>query len=254
MLNARPDANQWSKTIIAFDSPHRLCEMSASGTEFLERQEVSVAQQKFKIRLASNDERRSSASLLIEKMYSWRGYVPNASLEDVPNRITLLTFSESAMIGTLTLGLDSPLGMMVDDMYKDRIDELRQAGRRICEITKLAVDQNVKSKRVLAALFHISFIYGFKIHGGTDFLIEVNPRHAPFYRRMLGFEIFGDEKICPRVSAPAVLLRLDLEHANRKIREVGGKLEAVTGEKSLYPYFFSKRDELGIANRLLRGE
>ena len=44
----------------------------------------------------------------------------------------------------------------------------------------------------------------------TDILVEVNPRHATFYRKVFGFVVAGAETICPRVNAPAVLLRLDL--------------------------------------------
>ena len=100
----------------------------------------------------------------------------------------------------------------------------------------------------------MTFIYGHNIHRATDFLIEVNPRHMLFYQRMLGFELFGEEKICPRVNAPAVLLRLDLAYADEQIVHYGGQGSAVVGVKSIYPYFFSREDELGITQRLLKGE
>jgi hypothetical protein len=51
-----------------------------------------------------------------------------------------------------------------------------------------------------------------------------------------------------------VLLRLDLAHADEQIVLYGGKGSAVPGVKSIYPYFFSREDELGITGRLLRGE
>lgn len=53
-------------------------------------------------------------------------------------------------------------------------------------------------------------------------MIEVNPRHVEFYRRMLGFEMFGAERLCNRVNAPAVLLRLDLSYARQQIEKLGG--------------------------------
>jgi hypothetical protein len=150
----------------------------------------------------------------------------------------------------LTLGLDSPDGLVVDQLYKTETDQLRNKGRRVCDITRLAIDQDIKSKSVLAALFHLSFIYGHRIHGATDFLIEVNPRHAVFYQRMLGFEPYGTEKMCPRVDAPAVLLRLDLAHAEKEIRLYGGMGANAVNVRSIYPYFFSKKDEEGICQRL----
>jgi hypothetical protein len=103
---------------------------------------------------------------------------------------------------------------------------------------------------VLASLFHIALIYARYIHRRDDCLIEINPRHVKFYEAMLGFEPLGDMKVCRRVNAPARLLRLDLHRADSKIRIFGGQGDGYPGERSLYPYFFSKAEEAGILGRL----
>lgn len=251
--NRRRDPDEWDKTIVAFQSPYRLKDLCIDQASEPDREETPLGRQEFKVRLATTEDRRKSASLLIEKMYAWRGYGAEALGRD-PNKITLVAYQEDRVVGTLTLGIDSPQGLVVDELYKCETDGLRAEGRRLCDITRLAVDQDIKSKSVLAALFHLSFIYGRNIHQATDFLIEVNPRHVLFYQRMLGFEPIGEERVCPRVNAPAILLRLDLAHADRQIIQYGGKGAAVPGVKSIYPYFFSREDELGITQRLLRGE
>jgi hypothetical protein len=251
--NRRQDPDEWDKTIVAFQSPYQLKDLCIDQSAEGLKEETRVNRQEFKVRLATNEDRRKSASLLIEKMYSWRGYGANA-LDKDPNKITLVAYQEDKVVGTMTLGMDSPSGMVVDQLYKREADQLRAAGRMPCDITRLAVDQDIKSKSVLAALFHLTFIYGHNIHRATDFLIEVNPRHVLFYQRMLGFEPFGEEKTCPRVNAPAVLLRLDLAHADQQIVRYGGIGAAVPGVKSIYPYFFSREDELGITQRLQKGE
>lgn len=252
-IQRRKPADEWSRTIVEFQSPHKLRELCIpqSGDQ-LSAKNITLGQQKFKIRLAASEDRVQSASLLIQKMYSWRGYQTSAMGHD-PNRITLLAFDADKIVGTLTLGLDSPVGLLVDELYKPEVDSLRAQGRRVCEIIKLALDEGLGSKPVLAALFHISFIYGHNIHQGTDFVIEVNPRHVGFYRRMLGFELLGEERMCSRVNAPAVLLRLDLSYARQQIEELGGLTHKPPGEKSLYPYGFSQQDEEGITQRLLHG-
>lgn len=251
--NRSKDPDEWDKTIVAFQSPYRLKDLCIDQGSEPSKEETRVSKQEFKLRLATSEDRRKSASLLIEKMYSWRGYDAEALGRD-PNKITLVAYLEDKVVGTLTLGLDSPQGMVVDELYKREADILRAEGRRPCDITRLAVDQDIKSKSVLAALFHLSYIYGRSIHGATDFLIEVNPRHVLFYERMLGFEPFGEERICPRVNAPAVLLRLDLNYADEQIKRYGGTGVAVPGVKSIYPFFFTREDELGITQRLLKGE
>ena len=253
ILNRRRDPDEWDKTIVAFQSPYRLKDLCIDQSAERANEETRGAKQEFKVRLANTEDRRKSASLLIEKMYSWRGYEANPLGQD-PNKITLVAYQEDKVVGTLTLGLDSPSGMVVDQLYKSEADQLRAQGRKICDVTKLAVDQEIKSKSVLGALFHLSVIYGRNIHHSTDFLIEVNPRHALFYQRMIGFVPFGEEKLCPRVNAPAVLLKLDLAYADEQVKKYGGLGAEAHGVKSIYPYWFSKEDELGITQRLLKGE
>jgi hypothetical protein len=250
--NRRRDPDEWDKTIVAFQSPYKLKDLCIDQSLAQDEDTSRVSRQEFKVRLAHNEDRRKSASLLVEKMYSWRGYETDDLNKD-PNKITLVAHQEDKIAGTVTLGLDSTTGLVVDELYKAEVDELRAQGRKIAELTKLAVDENAASKSVLAALFHIAFIYAFHIHKYTDFVIEVNPRHAHFYKRMLGFDVIGSEKMCPRVGAPAVLLHVDLDYIDRKIAQLGGVLPPPPGEKSLYPYGFSKQDEQGIAQRL-RGE
>jgi len=249
----RRDPDEWDKTIVAFQSPYRLKDLCIDQGAAPAQEETRGGKQEFKVRLATTEDRRKAASLLIEKMYSWRGYEANPLGQD-PNKITLVAYQDDKVVGTLTLGLDSPGGMVVDQLYKSEADQLRAQGRRICDVTKLAVDQDIKSKSVLGALFHLSVIYGRNIHHATDFLIEVNPRHALFYQRMIGFVPFGEEKLCPRVNAPAVLLKLDLAYADEQVKKYGGLGAEAHGVKSIYPYWFSKEDELGITQRLLKGE
>ncbi|MDA8383397.1 MAG: long-chain N-acyl amino acid synthase [Betaproteobacteria bacterium] len=249
MNQRRVEAECWDKTIISFESPHRLQDLCIEPDPVATR-EIAVEQQTFKIRLANSRDRRESASLLIQRMYAWRGYALTDPAEREPNRVTLVASTDEAVVATLTVGYDSAVGLLVDDLYKPEIDALRREGRRVCELTRLAVDPQVKSKQVLASLFHIAFIYGRRIHGGTDFVIEVNPRHAAFYKRMLGFAELGLEKLCPRVNAPALLLRVDLQWGQAQISQFGGLMEKATGTRSLYPYFFSAQDEVGITQRL----
>jgi hypothetical protein len=251
----RSAADEWSRTIVAFDSPYRMKELVLpldptrdAGAGMIEQQ------QQFKIRLAANDTRRHSASLVVQKMYASRGY-ETSELKLDPNRITMLVSADDRVIGTATLGLDSEQGLMADDIYKAEVDAIRARGRNVAELTKLAIDDsNVDSKHIVAALFHICYIYGHNIHGVTDFIIEINPRHAVFYKRTLGFEQIGEERVCARVNAPAVLLHLPLEHVEQCVGDVGGTLKATKGDKSLYPYCFSRDDEEGITHRLIQGE
>jgi hypothetical protein len=207
----------------------------------------------FKIRLADTEKGRNSASMLINKMYSWRGYGNAHQVKANPSRITLTASDKHHVIGTITLGIDSDEGLLADVIFKDEIDVFRNAGAKVCELTKLAIDPDiVQSKFALASLFHILFIYGRRIHHCTDVFIEVNPRHRRFYESMLGFKRQGDVKTNPRVNAPANLLWVDLKYVEEKIATHGGNSDNPGTTRSLYPYFFSGREEEGLYHRLLK--
>jgi hypothetical protein len=213
--------------------------------------DVAINEKTFGIRVADTEEGRSRASLLINKMYAWRGYAGSHRIEDNPNRITLSASDKGEVRGTVTLGIDSAIGILADDVFKDEIDKFRERGAKVCEITKLAFDPAASSKMALASLFHILFIYGRYLHSCTDVFIEVNPRHRRFYETMLGFKRLADVRTNPRVNAPAYLLWTSLDHVAQEIERLGGTSTHPGAERSLYPYFFSLREEKGIANRLL---
>jgi hypothetical protein len=206
------------------------------------------------IRLTDTSDGRNTASMLINRMYAWRGYSGNHQPSSDPNRITLTATDKGDVVGTLSIGIDSEVGLMADEIFKDELDAHRARGAKLCEFTKFAFDPSVRSKTALANVFHLAVIYARDMHGCTDIVIEVNPRHRRFYERMLGFRKEGELKVNPRVDAPAYLLRVNLVFVTEQIARFGGSwaAEGETEERSFYPYFFSPREERGIINRLLR--
>jgi hypothetical protein len=216
--------------------------------------EEDVDQRLFKIRTANSEGHRTSANILVNRRYAWRGY-GTSTMSPIPrlddsNRITLVAVGHDETIGTITIGFDSENGLFVDDLFATEADALRRKGRSICEFTKLAMDSLVRSKRVLASLFHVAYIYAHRLKGFDCLLIEVNPRHVRYYEKMLGFKAIASERLNSRVNAPAVLMCLDFSHAQDQISRFGGNPSAADTERSLYPYFFSIREEAGIVGRL----
>jgi hypothetical protein len=203
-----------------------------------EAHELEVDGRTFQIRLANTETVRSDASSLIHRMYASRGYTVNNPLQENPHRFTMTISENNLVIGTITIGVDSPSGLLADEVFKDELDSYRARGRRVCELTKLAFDPTTRSKVALASLFHIIFVYVRRVQKCTDAFIEVNPRHRRFYERMLGFEKLGPKKMNPRVNAPAYLLRVDTAYVEQQIQKMGGTSGHDSAEKSLYPYFF----------------
>ena len=238
---------------VPFESSHALKSMLLDRREASAMPDLGAGQRLFKIRAADSSGHRSSASILINKMYATRGYTSTGlPAQPMPDRITLMACESEETMGTITVGFDAGSKLHVDELFNVEVEALRRRGRRICEFTKLAMDSVVRSKRVLASLFHVAYIYAHRMKGFQDLLIEVNPRHVRYYERMLGFVVTGPQRMNPRVNAPAVLMRLDFAHAHEQIARYGGKPHLGHAERSLYPHFFSVSEESGIVGRLRR--
>jgi hypothetical protein len=215
------------------------------------RPDVEVGTESLSIRAAGSVGQRDSANILLNKRYAWRGYqtsgLPDAEDSD---SLTLVASEKETAIGTITIGFDGPQGLLSDDLFLDKIDQIRGDGCEVCEFTKLAMDNVKRSKQALASLFSVAHIVARRIRGADYLLIEVNPRHVSYYQRMLGFKILGEERINCRVNAPAVLMSLDLAWSQRQIVMFDGSAGFAAAERSLYPFFHSQEDEHRIVQTL----
>ncbi|MES2960106.1 MAG: long-chain N-acyl amino acid synthase [Pseudomonadota bacterium] len=171
-----------------------------------------------KIQPVQSPGQQFAAGALVERRYADRGY-RNLSARAVQrdHEITLIADENDVTVGTVTIGFDSPRGLFIDDLFADEVNALRAAGDKLCEFTKLAMDQIERSASVLASLFETAYLYAHRVMGFDKLLIEVNPRHVRYYERMYGFSVIGEERHNLRVDAPAVLLCLDFAKLNEQI-------------------------------------
>lgn len=203
------------------------------------------------VRVADTHHHRNSARMLVNRMYSWRGYGDHHVIPHRPTHTTFTASNGSETVGTITLAVDSHAGLAADALFKDEIDTFRNApGSKVCELTKLAFDAEVPSKPLLASMFHLVFIYGQRRHDCTDLFIEVNPRHCRFYEAMLGFMRIGDLRMNPSVSAPSQLLWLKVSEIRKRIDRDAGMTNAAS-LRSLYAHFFSPAEEDGLYARMI---
>lgn len=165
------------------------------------------------IRPATTPRQHHSASQLVQRMYAWRGYRTDAAAHtpDDVNRLVLAAWRDDRVMATLTLGGDSPAGLLSESLYRHEITGFRQQRKVLCEISRLAVDHTCSSRELLTALFRAAYQYACRTYQATDLLIEVNPRHAGYYQRQYGFRQAGGVRLCPRVDAPAILLHRELD-------------------------------------------
>lgn len=175
----------------------------------------------FHLSLAKSADDLRAATELVQRQYAARGYFADTehaasrSMNE-PRLEVIVARRHGATVGTMSVGIDSPTGLYADEINRDFVDRLRAGGQRLGEVVRLAVSHqpDTDSRKTLAALFNAA--HGVTVAQRLDaLLIEVHPRHAGFYRRALCFEVAGEARLCPRVNAPSVLLKMaavDLTH------------------------------------------
>jgi hypothetical protein len=220
---------------------------------FVHSQRLTIAGQAQDVTFSVRGDSESirSACNLLNARYGWRGYGSSHNIPSDQHYTTFTAEVERSVIGTVTLGIDSDSGLSVDRTFSEEIDRARMVvGSKICELTKLAIDPNVRSKAVLAKLFHIAFIYGTSVSSSTDLFIEVSPRHVIFYEAMLGFCRVGCALKNMSVGVQSQLMRLKIDDIRLNIRKFTGR-EGAPSRRSLYPHFFSSEQESEIRTGLI---
>ncbi len=155
------------------------------------------------VKIASTESEWEQAFQLAASSYRARGYeAPGASrlrftsYHALPDTLTLVAKHRQKVVATLSVVMDNTvLGLPMEDVYPDEIAALRRQGRRLAETTTLA-DSGLNVRefiRVFLSLIRLAMQHH-RSHGGNTPVIVVNPRHRPFYTKVLGFVPMGKPK------------------------------------------------------------
>lgn len=112
---------------------------------------------------------------------------------------------------TVTLIGDGLLGLPMESVYPDEVEERRRQQLYVGEVSCLAFEP-MSLNRFLYVFMRLTRLMAqhARAHGMEQFLIAVHPQHARFYQRFMGFEQIGPLKLYPAVrDAPAVACCLD---------------------------------------------
>lgn len=181
------------------------------------------------VMVAQTPEHIAQANELVERQYQRAGFLPlrtaaNDGKEDV---VTLLAFKGLCAVATLTLRFDGPQGLMADTHYREVLAQYRKPGRLLCEVGRFAVDTDLPVLDLLNPLLQCAWRIGRRQRGVTDLIVECHPRHAAFYKRLVGFTQAGGVTTCSRVGAPAVLLHHDTQAFDKPDFTAKGRVEAL---------------------------
>lgn len=181
------------------------------------------------ITIASTEEDLSSAYQLLHDSYVNSGFMkPDPSKMRVlpqhvlPQTTTIVAKWDGHVVGTLSLIRDNPFGLPIEKIFN--INERRQGGRRLAEVSSLAVDPQYRGQanRALFPLFRFVYQYAKHYFGTHEFVIAVNPSTVDMYLSFMLFErLSSRSKSYDFVQgAPAVGLYLNFDTCENRWKKV----------------------------------
>ena len=179
------------------------------------------------VRIATTRAELCRAFELVYDRYLHNGYVkPHPGrivyheVFSLPSSRTLIAADRSGeVLGTLTVVGDNPFGLQAETTYPLEIQSLRAKGRRLAEITCLAIRDQVSllSTAVFFALTKLMIHHVYR-EGYDDLVMAIHPRHYRFYWRYFRVFPLGPQRPHePANGNPAVCHRIDLRTFRRNV-------------------------------------
>ncbi len=179
------------------------------------------------------------AYALVYKEYLKKGFTSENSYglrfsfyNALPETTTLIAIKDdSEVLATATIISDSALGLPMDDIFETELEQLRSDGKKICEITMLAVDADFfkhnfpalpfSSSSYIFSFFKLIFDYVQDIIGFDIMCAAVHPHRKAIFDHLL-FQDFGTEKSYYNANgAPAIAKYLDVHSVEERFSKPG---------------------------------
>ncbi len=232
---------------------------------------------KERVEFATKKEHFEAAFKLVYREYLKKGYCSSNPSEmritvysALPDTAAFCLWRQNTLLGTASLIIDSPVGLPIESTYSNEIKTLRLQGRKLSEVSLLALNSDVISKGIkplyfaerLRHLYHLFkpiFWYARKSAECTDMCIAINPVHKMLYSSLY-FEQFGEERVYESVNKnPSIAMRLNFDQIEERCQKrtpglyklfLGNPLEMkkiseiFRWNEDDFNYFFNEKDFL----------
>lgn len=215
------------------------------------RQKVRVREHQVNditFKIASTRDELEQAYRLLQRVYVQEGYADNNDTElrfgvhnAAPQTTTFVGKQGDRVVITMTLFVDSILGLPMESLYEKELNKLRAQGHSLGEVGGLASDPDYRDRSQLLPFLitKIMFTYAEQYLGLDKLVVTVNPKHQLFYQKIIMFRRLGKNKDYGHVKGhPAVPLCLNVKKANKKYRKTYAKMPP---EKNLHDFFFVRQ-------------
>ena len=201
------------------------------------------------VSLAESAADLQAAARLVHDAYVARGYMPpdprGMRLTPhllLPTTMTFVARVRGQIVGTLSLFLDSALGLPSDRLAPPELEQFRSRRRRVAEAGALAVAPGHRGLGVTYLLGKALYRAALELHRVDDLVIAVHPDAEDYYRAVLCFRRLRPPQRHPDLGrkARAVVMRLDLRAARWTWFQSFGHLPAQAS--NTYHMYIKRRD------------
>jgi len=209
-------------------------------------------QNEWHIVVANTKELREAAFKLVYDVYLGKGYDIRLGRESGlwctihslhPGTVIFLAMNAEQPAGTVSVIPDSRLGLPADLIFPGGLVDLRRAGKRLCEVSSLVVDEGVAGSvlELPMHLYRLAHLTSRHLLSCTDVVASFMAHHADFYRRFLLFDyVSPDSRVSPKTGQQVMFGWINLETMKSQYKERYGHL---SGKRNLYHWFFENKDE-----------
>lgn len=217
----------------------------------VERRHRTASNVAVRIELAQTQAELEAAYRLVHSRYASYGlqsqtagdarFIPHCCLAST---CTFIARVADTVIATVSLIVDGPLGLPMDQAYSSELDALRARGAVLAEASCLA-SRRRGDAAVLLGLYRMLYAVARYRKQVSDLCITVHPRQRAFYEKALLFSQIGPTRPYPACNgAPGIAMGLDVNRAETR----HGK---VHGSGMLGRAYLNRRDCSVLATRLL---
>ncbi|WP_147445721.1 N-acyl amino acid synthase FeeM domain-containing protein [Corallococcus aberystwythensis] len=161
----------------------------------------------------------------------------------LPSTVVLVAKVADEVVGTVSLHVDSSLGLPLDKTFADVMGELRAQGRRLAEVGALCITRRHRNVGVVYLLNKMVYRTA-ALLGVDDMVMTVHPDAEVMYRSFLPIERVGERRKYQGLSekALAICMRLRVKDAPRELLQRFGSRPSNANPY----YFYCVREEPGF--------
>ena len=209
-------------------------------------------QNEWRIIVANTRQFRETAYRFVYDVYMSKGYDLRFGHENGmyctihhlhPDTLTFLAVKANQPVGTVSITLDSRLGLPADLIFPEETALLRKRGCRLGEVFSLAAIEGIADGSIdlTMHLYRLVHLAATRLLCVTDIVASIMAHHAAFYTNILLFdEITPDSRQSPKTGEQVRFVHLNLETMKARYAE---KYSRLRGKRNLYQWFFQNDEE-----------